>query len=256
MKTSFTITVVILALAPVSSRAANLVLNSGYETNTGGIPNSWIYSRGDGPATLQSSPSSPFININAFGASAILMTDGSTTAITPNLFQDFATQTGGILNIAWDFRLNTMTGNPWAVQIDDSVTAQTRFNIDSAGNFVVENPSGATTTIMPLAANIWYQVQLALDLTNKTLSGAITSQTLVSTPIGNQQWRVTTGSSNINRVLIADEPLTAAGIAGNILFDNFAADRTAFAAPAVVPEPAALLLLGLGGMFAAAKRRR
>lgn len=256
MKIHFVMTAAIFALAPTSGMAVNLITNGGFEISTGGLPNSWTYAQGDGPATLQSTPSSPFININPFGAASVLFTDGATTAITPDLLQNFTTQTGGILNIAWDFRLNTKTGNPWGMQIDDSVTAQTRFNIDSGGNFVVENTSGATTTIMPLAANVWYQVQLALDLSSKTLSGSITSESLVSTPIASQSWRVTSGSANINRMLIADEPLTASGVAGNILFDNLAADRTAFAAPAVVPEPSAMLLLGFGGMAAAAKRWR
>ena len=191
MKTQIAIAVAILAFAPSSSRSANLLLNSGFESNTGGLPNSWTYSQGDGPATVQSTPSSPFINFNTFGSSSVLLTDGATTTITPDLIQSFTTQTGGILNFAWDFRLNSKTGNPWAVTIDDTVTIQTRFLMDSAGNFVVENPSGGSTTIMPLAANVWYQVQVALDLSLKTLSGSITSESLVTTPIGNQPWRVT-----------------------------------------------------------------
>ncbi|MEO6750267.1 MAG: PEP-CTERM sorting domain-containing protein [Chthoniobacteraceae bacterium] len=256
MKTQIVIAIAILAFTEASSRSANLLLNSGFESNTGNLPNSWTYLAGpDGPATLQGTPSSPFININPFGAASILMTDGATTTVTPNLLQSFTTQTSGILNVAWDFRLNTKTGSPWAVQIDDAVTAQTKFNMDSAGNFVVENPLGATTTIMALAANTWYQVQLALDMTNKTLSGSITSQGLVTTPIGSQQWRVTAGSSSINRVLILDDTLTAAA-AGNMLIDNFAVDRTAFAAPTIVPEPSAMLFLGIGGLLAGVRRRR
>ena len=247
---------VILAFASSNGHGANLLLNSGFESSTAGLPNSWTYAQGtDGPATLQSTPSSPFININPFGAASVLLTDGATTTVTPNLLQSFTTQTGGILNVAWDFRFNSKTGSPWSVQIDDTVTAQTRFNMDSAGNFVVENTSGSTTTIMALAANTWYQVQLALDMSNKTLSGTITSESLVTTAIGNQSWRVTGGSASISRVLILDDTGTAAA-AGNLLIDNFSADRTAFAAPAIVPEPSALLLLGLGGAFAAARRRR
>lgn len=254
MKPQFALSALILALAPVSGHAANLLVNGGFETNTGGIPNSWTYAAGaDGPATVQSTPSSPFININPFGAAAVLLTDGATTITFPDLLQTFTTQTAGILNVAWDFRLNTLTGSSWGVQIDDSTTSQTRFNMDASGNFVVENQFGATTTIMPLVANTWYQVQVTLNMNTKRLSGTITSESLVATAIPDEDWRVTGGSNTINRVLILDN---AAAASGNILFDNFAADRLPLAPPAIVPEPSALLLLGLGGVAAAARRKR
>lgn len=249
------IAVIILAVAPVCTQAANLLLNSGFESSSGGLPNSWTYAQGDGPATVQSSPSSPFININPFGAASVLLTDGSTTGVTPDLIQSFSAQTGGILNVAWDFRLNTKTGNPWSVQIDDSTSALLKFNMDAAGNFTVENSGGGSTTIMSPTANTWYQVQLALDLDAHTLSGSITSQTLTSTAIGSQPWRLPVNNV-INRVVILDDSASAAGVAGNILFDNFAVDRTALAAPAVVPEPAVMILLVIGGASAATRRRR
>ena len=255
MKFQISIALAILTLAPTFSPAANLLLNSGFETFSVGNPNFWTYVQGDGPSSLQSNSSSPFTNINPTGAFSVLLTDGATTAVTPDLLQNLTVQTSGILNVAWDFRLNTKTGNPWSVQIDDSTSALLKFNMDAAGNFTVENSGGGSTTIMSPTANTWYQVQMALDLDAHTLSGSITSQGLVSTAIGSQSWRLPV-NNQISRVVILDDSASAAGIAGNILFDNFAVDRTAFAAPAVVPEPSAMLLLGLGGVFAAARRRR
>ncbi len=160
--------------------------------------------------------------------------------------------------MAWDFRLSALTGNPWAVQIDDSVSALLKFNMDrTAGNFFSVETStpvlGSYADVFALQANTWYQVQLTLDLTNKTVSGSVTSEAFVTTPIAPTSWRVSPGGTqSLNRVVLLDDALTAAA-AANIMFDNFAVDRTAFA-PA--PEPSTVLLLGLCGMAAVARRTR
>lgn len=231
-----------------------MLVNGSFENMTGGLPNNWTYTQGDGPATVQSATASPFNNIHGGGSVSVLLTDGTSSAVTPDLIQSFATQTGGILYAAWDFRLNSLTGNQWGVQIDDSTTVQTFFRMDNGGNFVVENNSGATTTIMALTTNTWYQVQLALDLSLKQLSGSITDEFGNVTAINNQMWRVLAGSSSINRVVILDNYLNT-NQAGSILFDNFAVDRTAFAA-AATPEPSRLMLLGCGLVALLARRRR
>lgn len=255
MKTRIVMATLILALVPASGWGVALLVNGGFENQTGGLPNSWTYSQGDGPSTLQSSTVSPFVNIHPTGLSSILVTDGASTTVTPNVIQSFTTQTSGILYAAWDFRLNSMTGSYWGVQIDDAITAQTFFRMDDGGNFVVENPSGATTTVMALTTGTWYQVQLALDLSNKTLSGSITSESGTTTPIPNQSWRVTAGSSSINRVVILDNPVSGAA-AGGILFDNFQVDRTAFAPASIVPEPSRTVFLGMAGLVICIWRRR
>ncbi len=108
---------------------------------------------------------------------------------------------------------------------------------------------------MALTAGTWYQVQLALDLSNKTLSGSITSESGTTTPIPNQSWRVTAGSSSINRVVILDNAGSAAA-AGDIRFDNFQVDRTAFSPASIVPEPSRALLLGMAGLVIGIWRRR
>lgn len=255
MKTSVALSFLVLSLAPFSGRAANLLVNGDLESNTGGLPNGWTYTQGDGPATLQSASVSPFTNIYPAGTASALFADGSSTTVTPLLLKTFPIQSGGILHVAWDFRLSSLTGNPWAVQIDDSVTALLKFDMDrTASNFFsVEVSGGGYADIMSLAANTWYQVQLALDATNKTLTGSITSETFVTTPIATQSWRVTpAGTQSLDRVVILDDALSTAA-AGNTLFDNFAVDRTAFA-PA--PEPSTALLLGLGGVAVAARRTR
>lgn len=251
MKNKFAIAIILLGLNPAFSPGANLLLNSGFESFTSGVPNSWTYTQGDGPASLLSASSSFFTNINPAGASSTLFTDGSTTTATPLLLQSFTAQTSGILNVAWDFRLNTMTGNPWSVQIDDSTSALIKLNMDGGGNLTVDNNGGGTTTVTSLQTNTWYQVQLALNLDAHTLSGSITSQSFTTTPISSQTWRLPVNNV-ISRVVLLDDSVSAAQ-AGNIQFDNIAVDRTAFA-PA--PEPSAFLLLGLGGLFVAGRRRR
>lgn len=241
-------------LFPVAAPAAALLVNGGFENMTGGLPHNWTYSQGDGPATVQSATASPFNNIYGSGSVSVLLTDGSSTAVTPDLIQSFASQTGGILYAAWDFRMNSLTGNQWGVQIDDSVTSQTFFRMDNGGNFVVENAGGTTTTIMALTTNTWYQVQLSLDLSLKQLSGSITDEFGNVTSINNQMWRILPGSSSLNRVVILDNYLNTSQ-SGSILFDNFAVDRTPFA-PAATPEPSRLVLLGCGLIGLMIRRRR
>lgn len=258
MKPQILLSALILSLWPLSGHAANLLGNGNFEANTGGLPDGWTYTQGDGPATLQSGTVSPFTNIYPTGTASALFTDGSSTTVTPLLLESFTNQNGGILYVAWDFRLSALTGNPWAIQIDDSATALLKFDMDrTASNFFsveTDTPfSGSYANTMALQANTWYQVQLTLDLTNKTVSGSITSESFVSTPIATTTWRTTPGGTqNLNRVVILDDTLTT-NAAANIVFDNFAVDRTAFA-PA--PEPSAALLLVACGMVTAARRTR
>src|SRR5688500_3536514 len=54
------------------SPAVELISNGNFETFSGGNPTSWSYTQGDGPATLQNSANSPFVNIYSGGANDLL----------------------------------------------------------------------------------------------------------------------------------------------------------------------------------------
>ncbi len=224
-----------LALAGIhTASAAQLLTNGDFEGSfIGGSPAGWTYTQGDGPATLQNAANSPFTNVYTAGSSNLLFTDGTGGSISPVLLQQFSAQTG-ILYVSWDFRLSSLTnGNFWTVQVDDSVTAATRFDMDYTGG-VFAYESGATfNPVLTLAANTWYQVQVQLNVPLATFSGTITPEG--GAPIAfNSFFRVPV--STVNRVVIVDINSGTGTQNAPMQIDNVSVNT--------VPEPSSLLLLG------------
>jgi hypothetical protein len=229
-----------------SSPAVELITNGDFESFSSGNPTGWTYTQGDGPATLEIAVSSPFSNIYPFGSSSLLFTDGASGS-SPILLQSFTAQTAPVF-AAWEFRLDTMTGNPWCVQIDDSVVAATRFNMDAAGQFQIETTGGGFADILALTANTWYQVYAKLDRGGFAGLGRITGtiQPFGGAATAFETTFRATGSLSINRFVFID---IAPGTGGEILLDNVSVNT--------IPEPsaAALLLAGAAGAIVLRARR-
>lgn len=215
-------------------QAQLLTTNGNFEAFTAGLPNAWPYTQGDGPATLQNFANTPFPStFYGPGTQSIRFTDGA-VAVQPFVLQSFATQTG-VIYATWDFRLSgPLTGNYWTVQIDDSATVHTRFNMDQVGNFTCETPLGAIS-VLALNPNIWYQVILELNTATDTFSGTIQPFGGASTPFAGA-YRIS--ATSLNRIVLVD---ATAPQNAPIEFDNVAISLSP------VPEPSTLALFGLVG---------
>jgi hypothetical protein len=231
--------------------ATELLTNGNFEVNSAGLPTGWTYiTNGDGPATLQNAANSPFTNIYPGGANDTLFTDGTSAAVSPILLQNFASQSSGTIYASWDFNLASLTnGNYWTIQIDDSASVSLRFDMDITGGFFAYEANAVFNNVLALTANTWYQVTVALDITNHTFNGSITPFGGSSTAFSSNTWRINTGT--LNRIIIDD--VNGSPQNANIQFDNLSVNTVA-----PVPEPStlALLALGIGGAFFAKRLRR
>ncbi len=234
--------------------ATELITNGNFSSFSGGLPTSWSYTQGDGPATLQNAANSPFTNVYPTGTSDLLFTDTAASGVEPNIIQSFASQTGTIY-VSWDFNLSSLTGNPWVVQIDNSVAAALRFNIDyTGGTFALEQSGGMFTAVGgALTPGTWYQVAIAVDIAAQTFSGTLTPQAGVAIPF-NGLFRQPAAS--INRFVFIDiSPPggNGSGTNSDIQLDNVSVNTTA-----PVPEPStmAFALLGVAGLAVVQRFRR
>jgi hypothetical protein len=244
---------VLLGCAQVAL-GAELITNGNFESFSSGLPTSWSYTQGDGPATLQNSANSPFTNIYPTGSNDLLFTDTAATGLAPIILQSFTSQSGTIY-ASWDFNFSSLTnGNYWVLQIDDAITAATRFDMDFTGGvFAFEESGVGFTPVTSLTANTWYQVTVALNIANDTLSGTITPQSGVSVPFSGS-FRVT-GVTSLSRLVFIDISAgDGTGQNANIQLDNVSVNTVA-----PVPEPStiALSILAIGaGLIAQRIRRR
>lgn len=245
----------ITCFAPVS-KATELIANGDFSAFTGGLPTSWTYTQGDGPATLQNAANSPFTNVYPAGTSDLLFTDTASAAagLTPYILQTFASQSSGTtIYVSWEFNLSSLTANPWVVQVDNSFSAATRFDMDFTGNtFAVETGGGAFAVVTTLTADTWYQVTVALDIGAGTLSGTITPQSGVAVPFS-APWRIPT--TTLDRFVFIDLSGNATGGSQN---SNIQLDNVSVNTVAPVPEPSviALALLGFAGVTVVKRRGR
>jgi len=231
--------------------ATELITNGNFELFTSGNPTGWTYTQGDGPGTLQNAANSPFTNIYAAGSNDLLFTDSAASGFSPILLQTFATQSGTTIFASWDFNLASLNGNMWVVQIDDSASAAIRFDMDFTGGTFAFEQNATFTTVTSLTANTWYNVQVALNITNSTLSGTITPFGSSAVPFSGN-FRIT-GVPTLNRFVFIDiSQGTGAGQNGNIQLDNVSVNTV------LVPEPStiALSILGIGSVLIAKRFRR
>lgn len=250
MKTSIRFVASLAAATWLSgtATAVELISNGNFETFSGGLPTAWTYTQGDGPSTLQNSANSPFTNIYPAGSNDLLFTDTSATGLSPFILQNFSSQTGTIY-ASWDFNLASTTGNNWIVQIDDSVTAALRFNMDyTAGTFAYES-NATTTPVISLTSNTWYQVLLTLDIATDTFSGTITPFGGSPTAFGGG-FRVPVPT--LDRFLFIDISNGDGSLQNaNIQLDNVSVNTEQ------VPEPSTVILALTGiGLMAIRKFRR
>lgn len=233
---------ILALLLTASAQGVELLTNGNFESFTSGLPTSWTYFRGDGPATLESTANvSPFTNVYPSSTRSLLFTDGSTDSL-PDLNQFFPAQTGSVL-LSFEFRLSAFAGDPWLCLPDTSgslVLTNIRFG-GSAGTFSLIDNTGFTT-ILNLTVGTWYQVSVLFNLPASTYSGSVT-------PFGGSAttWtnRVLTQSANFGRVDFDD--LTSAQN-GPVAIDNVSVQA--------VPEPSALAFGTLTVLSALALRLR
>jgi hypothetical protein len=228
-----------------TATAAQFLTNGNFESFTSGNPTSWIYTQGDGPATLQNGSNSPFTDIYPAGTNSLLYTDSNTGSTSPNIIQSFSAQSG-IRYASWDFKLGAITGKPWVMQIDDSASALLRYDMDrtASGFFSVEQ-NATFTDVLALNANTWYHVEVTLNTNTNLQSGKITSEFGPSATWGGA-FRLALGAP-INRWVFID---LDAGINGNINLDN------ASFTDVPVPEPASLALLGVPALLLLPRRQK
>lgn len=174
-----------------------LILNGNFESFTGGLPDSWEYVQGQGPAILKSSLQSPFTNVYPAGSSSVLLTDGISgdfNGFTPWLLQRFTPQTGPI-EFSFDFRLESLDGEVWHIALEDDIGSVIVFEIGvrredrpndacrtsglPRGDYELYIFSGRPqqchdTYVGPLTAQLWYHVRLTADPLSSTFSGSVT----------------------------------------------------------------------------------
>jgi hypothetical protein len=241
----------LIALSIFTSHAnsAELLTNGNFELFTSGQPNSWPYGMASGgPTNLQDGTNSPFTSVYPAGSNSVMIWD---LATEPNythstLRQSFTNQTTTTY-VSWDFQLGALTGNRWSVQVDDSISALTRFDMDAPGGKFAFQQNFASVEVMSLVANLWYHVEVALDPTTHTLAGTIRPQNGLDTPFSGG-FGFAAGNS-VNKVILYDE---TPGVNATIRYDNFSVSTT----PYQVPEPSTVILLAsAAGVLLAARRR-
>jgi hypothetical protein len=119
-----------------------------------------------------------------------------------------------------------------------------------------ESGSGIGTSLLTPVVGKWYNIQLALDMTNNQYSGMITTEgTFAQTAISTRSFF----NANCDISLLFSDTAVVSGLTGGNVAcraDNWVLSDTPLAAP--TPEPGALVLLGsaLLGLLAYAWRRQ
>ena len=215
----------------VPGRAADLVAGAGevlvngeFESFTGGVPDGWIYQRGDGPASLESATFvSPFPSPLGGSTRSVLLTDG--TGGLPQLSQNFGALSGAF-RMQFDFRLDgPLPGAGWGIR-PTAPDGGELFNLglDQSGNFSLS--SGLHSfQVAGLFPSTWYHVELDGSTASGRYSGSITPDGGV--PTFWTDFSFAGNSAALAGIVIGDD---AAGVANAALvLDNF------FIVP--VPEP-------------------
>lgn len=242
----------VLLVSSVSN--GNLFVNGELESaDASNNPAGWTYTKdAAGPATgtLQTARTSPFTNVFALSTKSWQFNDWTSgNDYKPQLYQSFVAQTTGILNYNFDFYvLSAITSNNCILDMAGVSGGAVRFRIGTpvgtagavGGEFSVSDQVRAT-----IVADEYYNVNTTLDLANQVMTGTLTKwdggvQTAVLTWT-NLSFSATGGVKNLT--------IFDAGSDTKIMnFDNFALN--------VVPEPATVLLLGIGSLCSVIRKRK
>lgn len=232
--------------------AQELVVNGdmgtfgGPPANDPAVPNGW-YVTTPAITSSQSAANSPFTNRYPNNGSAWNLADDAASGID-GFRQDYSPTVLPAVAVNFDFRLDALTNNPWGVQFDQAnVASAVHFRIDTGeggvnNQFAINQTNAAAgyVNVLTLTAGQWYNVRATFDDAAGTISGSITPDGSAAVPFAAT---LLPGHAGFNSVLIRDR---TAAQSGGLTFDNFS----------VVPEPASLGLLALGGVGLLARRRR
>lgn len=227
------------------------------DTSASNIPNGgWIPTTANGTLSSQSSNNSPFINKYANNSSSWLMQDATTSGYNtdPSAYQagwayyNFTPLTTAVIN--FDFKVGSIvTGATWGVQLNNSGDRSAiYFQIDD--KFVTRAQGGAANTVIAsLTAGTWYNVQATINITSATTgnySGTITPDGSSAVPFSFSDINMSSPGSNnfISGIQVRDRAASGT-VNADLFIDNLS----------LVPEPASLSLLALGGLFLGRRRK-
>ena len=238
------------ALFAVAPASANVITNGDFEDGTtGGVPTGWSFNANGGSMNVSVSP--PNSAFPGPGSNSALLSGDGTTA-NESFFQDFASQTGQ-LQFTFDLFLADSdpnhnqynahlfgtpeagsNGQVFAFNIDQGTTAGSQYTLNIRG--------GNGPTPFVLDSQTWYRLTTDLDTDTDTFSTTIESTTAVVGTAAGKTFQ--NAVSDVDQVAVNDG--TVGGANSNLRVDNFV----------LVPEPASLALLGLGGLAMLSRRKR
>ena len=152
--------------------------------------------------------------------------------------------------INFDFKVGSIvTGATWGVQLNNSGDRSAiYFQIDD--KFVTRAQGGAANTVIAsLTAGTWYNVQATINITSATTgnySGTITPDGSSAVPFSFSDINMSSPGSNnfISGIQVRDRAASGT-VNADLFIDNLS----------LVPEPASLSLLALGGLFLGRRRK-
>ncbi|MFW5803538.1 MAG: PEP-CTERM sorting domain-containing protein [Verrucomicrobiota bacterium] len=239
-----------ILVATTGNAPANLITNGDFEGGeTDGVPNGWNFDDAgeDGAEVLLDSST---VGESAFtsGSQSARLPDGDTDQQT--LYQAFD-PFAGQLTFVFDFYLDDDVPKTahWNAHLDGNDNQAFAYNIDHSdkgddedSQFTLVARGGDEAQDIVLDSETWYRVTTNLDTDTQTFSGTIESTSEVIATIGSKTFQ--------NEVTAVDQVRFVDGYGGKenspLNIDNVS----------VIPEPASLMLLALGGVALLKRRPR
>lgn len=251
MKRTVLTTVLMALLATAQTATATLLTNGTLESwSSSTDADNWSEI---GTINQNSSESSPFTDVAALGSNSGTVAGGGNNILT----QNFTLQTG-VVQAILEFKFDTLptNGDVYHWSLDNSALTAFRLSIGSSFGKYTSNTTGIVD-LLSLTAGAWYQVFVDVDVPNQTVSGAIR-------PFGGSFTTFTEpfSSASVPGVSRALSPaagfITGADPDQPLTFDNIYVGPVlvTLPPPPFIPEPASVVLVGLGGMLLVVRSRR